>query len=764
TTTTSTIGNFSTSYSFTPPGIYQTGDLFRAKFSNGGCQASFSPTATYTLLPPPSMTQPADQAFCKGATAGVAFTGTNATSFTWTNSNTAIGLPASGTGNLSFIANNTTSSPITGTIVVTPVNSSGSTNCPGPTQTFTITINPLPTISVAPQAVCSGTPTTLTASGANTYTWSPAAGLSATTGTTVIATLTSSQTYTVTGTDANGCVNSATVTVSINPIPVAPTANGTTICGAGTAVLTASGCSGGTLKWYDAATGGNQIGTGGSFTTPSISATTSYWVSCTSSSNCEGPRTQVTATVNTIPSAPTGVNGARCGNGTVSLTASGCTGGTLNWYANPTGGSPLGTGTNFTTPNLGATTTYYVSCTVAGCEGPRTAVTATINPVPGSLTAVDGTSCGPGTVTLDAIGCTGTLTWYNASTGGTSIGTGSPFTTPAISNTMPFFVSCVSAAGCEGPRTQVMATIRPVNAGSISADQTICNGGDPVVFTSVDATSSDNQVTITYQWQSSTDGGNTWSNIANATSTTYNIPAGLTAITQYRRVATGSKTTGPASGRFTCSVNSNTVTVTINPLPTLTLAGGTFCKTGAATLGITNVLNGPISGAFTAVPAGLIFTNTNSGTIDLAASTAGTYTITYTFSNANNCTNTGTATIIINPLPAATSTKSNVLCNSGTTGSISVSTNNGTPPYSYVIAGPVVNTSGASSGIFTGLSIGSYTITITDSKGCVTTTSQSITQPPVITATTAITNVLCNGASTGAVVITPTGGTGPYTI
>src|SRR3569833_1610371 len=57
----------------------------------------------------------------------------------------------------------------------------------------------------------------------------------------------------------------------------------------------------------------------------------------------------------------------------------------------------------------------------------------------------------------------------------------------------------------------------------------------------------------------------------------------------------------------------------------------------------------------------------------------------------------------------ATSTQTNVLCNGGTTGTMTASASGGTTAYTYVIAGPVVNTTGATSGVITGLKAGSYT-------------------------------------------------------
>lgn len=90
------------------------------------------------------------------------------------------------------------------------------------------------------------------------------------------------------------------------------------------------------------------------------------------------------ATVNQIPSSPTGVDGSRTGSGTVAISGSVSTGETIDWYAGSTGGSPLtgGTGTtSFTTPSISSTTVYYAETrnTSTSCiSANRTAVTATI--------------------------------------------------------------------------------------------------------------------------------------------------------------------------------------------------------------------------------------------------------------------------------------------------------------------------------------------------------------------------------------------------
>jgi gliding motility-associated-like protein len=113
--------------------------------------------------------------------------------------------------------------------------------CANSTSTVTLTVNPLPTISVfaAPSlTICPSGSTTLTASGGSTYVWSPATGLSATTGTNVTASPASTQTYTITGTNVNGCVNTTTSTVTVQDL-IAPTIT----CPANSNVIVNGACS-----------------------------------------------------------------------------------------------------------------------------------------------------------------------------------------------------------------------------------------------------------------------------------------------------------------------------------------------------------------------------------------------------------------------------------------------------------------------------------------------------------------------------------------
>jgi gliding motility-associated-like protein len=168
--------------------------------------------------------------------------------------------------------------------------------------------------------------------------------------------------------------------LSINSTTASPTTAGNSRCTPGPVSLTASGGTNGQYRWYDVATGGTALTgeTGNTFTTPSLSSTTSYYVSIVN--GCESARTIVTATISSTPTAPTATGASRCGIGTVTLTASGGSGGQYRWYAAVTGGNAFAGENNntFTTPSLTITTSYFVAINNGFCESTRTQVTATL--------------------------------------------------------------------------------------------------------------------------------------------------------------------------------------------------------------------------------------------------------------------------------------------------------------------------------------------------------------------------------------------------
>jgi gliding motility-associated-like protein len=173
-------------------------------------------TFSITVNPTPTVVPPANQALCANATtAAITFTGAvNNTNYNWTNSNPVIGLAASGTGNInSFIAINTTASPITGTVTVAPI----ANGCPGAAKTFDIIVHPTPAVNASNNVnVCLGKTTPLLATGADNYSWASSGNLSCANCPNPVATPVDSIMYKVKGSSLFGCFayDSVLVTVS----------------------------------------------------------------------------------------------------------------------------------------------------------------------------------------------------------------------------------------------------------------------------------------------------------------------------------------------------------------------------------------------------------------------------------------------------------------------------------------------------------------------------------------------------------------------
>jgi gliding motility-associated-like protein len=136
--------------------------------------------------------------------------------------------------------------------------------------------------------------------------------------------------------------------------------------------------------------------------------------------------------------------------------------------------------------------------------------------------------------------------------------------------------------------------------------------------------------------------------------------------------------------------------------------------------------------------------------------TQGTYSVTIT--NGIGCTFQTSVTITQPPPLSVSGVISNVSCAAGNNGSVSVTPSGGTAPYTYLWAPGGQTTSSISGQI-----AGTYTVTVTDSKGCILTSNYTITQPLPVAITLSHTNVSCFNGSNGTATASVTGGTSPYT-
>lgn len=185
-------------------------------------------------------------------------------------------------------------------------------------------------------------------------------------------------------------------------------------CGAGSVNLIANAANG-TVTWYASATGVTPIATGNTFTTPMLTATTTYYATAFATSCTTGSRIAVVATINQIPMLTVANPTPICENSTAVLSAT-ATAGIVSWYDAPTGGLVYATGLNFTTPLLTQTTTFYVEALNNGCSsGSRIPVTVVVN----SLPIVSDESvifCENTSITLDAGVTNSSYLWSNGAT------------------------------------------------------------------------------------------------------------------------------------------------------------------------------------------------------------------------------------------------------------------------------------------------------------------------------------------------------------
>ncbi|WP_317898968.1 metallophosphoesterase [Aurantibacillus circumpalustris] len=304
-----------------------------------GCQSSSTQSITVNSLPVLNVvSSPSNASVCAGSSLIV--TASGASTYTW-----------SGT-----VINGTSFVPSTGSVyTVIATDNNGCKN----STTQSVTVNSLPSVSISGSSiVCLGQTTSLTANGASSYLWS-----NGSINATVNITPTSNTTYSVTGTDANGCQNTVFKSISINPLPTIILSGNMLICDGETATITASGAN--TYSWSNGITNANLI------LSPIIGA--NYSVIGTDLNSCKN--SALTGfTVNPSPTI-TAISSQTliCAGESVTLTASGAN--NFMWNTNASTSSIIAT--PIQTTNYSVTGTNSNNCSasvnveqkVNGCTG-----------------------------------------------------------------------------------------------------------------------------------------------------------------------------------------------------------------------------------------------------------------------------------------------------------------------------------------------------------------------------------------------------------
>jgi hypothetical protein len=414
--------------------------------------------------------------------------------------------------------------------------------------------------------------------------------------------------------------------------------------------------------------------------------------------NITQPSAVVGSTAVTMPLC----NGA---NGSATITLSGgTTPYTYTWSSGPT---------SSVEPTLLAGT-YTVRGTDAnGCSVTRS-VTITQPSAISTSTAITNVLCNggsTGSATVTASGGIGAFTYLWSSAQTTSVITGL--------NAGIRTVTVTDANSCTRTNTVTITQPTAINT-STAITNVLCNGGSTGSAT---VTASGGAGSFTYLWSS-----------AQTTSVITGLNAGIRTVT--------------VTDANSCT-RTNTVTITQpTAINTSTAITNVLCNGGST--GSATITASGGAGSFTYLWSSAQTTSVISG------QTSGVRTVTVT--DGNGCTGTNTVTISQPASALATSTAiTNVLCFGNSTGAATVTASGGVGSFTYLWS------SAQTTSVISGQTSGVRTVTVTDGNGCTATNTVTISQPASALATsTAITNVLCFGNSTGAATVTASGGTGPY--
>ena len=500
------------------------------------------------------------------------------------------------------------------------------TNTYGCTTTITsiVTVNALPTTNAGlDNTICLGSSATLTAIGANTYTWSPSTYLNTTAGNSVISTPLTTIQYVVTGTAVNGCTKNDTVNVIVQEPAFVDANSDQVVCALGAVTLNGSIGGSATTSTWTASSGTFSNATSLTSTyTPSI---TSGNVTLTLTTNdpsgpCLVVNDQVIITVSPQPTIISN-NASICVGENAILTATGAgVGGSYNWTASPTLNCTACESAVATPVN---TTTYTISGTNSlGCSNTSTAL-VTVNPLPVVSAGADVTLCDQPI----------TYTFVGSPSGG--IWSGSPNITNAgvftpnggeTSNLQYFYTNPLT--GCQNSDT-VAVTVTPAAIPTAIPTYSICVNNAAVNLNTV---------------LSSTPAGGTWSG------------AGVTNPTFTPSVAgVGTHTVTYSIGAGTC-LATVTSSITVNPQPTISSNNATICVGQSANLTASGT-GDPSLYNWIASPS---LSCTACQTTTASPITTTSYSVSGT--SSLGCTNTTNATVTVNPRPIVSAGADVSLC------------------------------------------------------------------------------------------------------
>ena len=616
---------------------------------NLGC--SSQATVAVTANPLPTVSVSGNTAVCAGNS--TTLTASGASTYFW---NTGVS-----TASVTLTPSAASNYTVTGT------NTNGCSN----TQTVTVNVNPLPVVIISGNnSVCNGNSATLTAGGASTYSWNTGSSNNP-----LIVTPVSTAVYTVTGTNANNCSNTATFTLTVNPLPLVNITGNTTVCSGQSTTLTASGATG--YVW--------NTGFPSAALTVSPTTATAYTVTGTDANNCSNTAT-VNVSVNSIPVLATtpNVTPASCGNADGSITNVSVNGnGALNYDWQNASNTSVGNTSDLQNVVAGV---YNLSVTdVNNCIsvfGPYS-INNPGSPAAPAVTINDSTVCEGQSVTLSATTNGSNVSYQWSGSGGLTSTSQNPTFSNLTSANSGLISVTATENNCTSAATQINLIVNAAPSVGVGASSSnVCATASTISLTGSPA-------------------GGTYSGTGVSGSSFFPSISGVGTFT-----VTYAYT--DANG---CSASGNTQ-ITVNAIPSVNASSNSSAVCVNSTV---NALTGtPSGGSFTG--AGVNGTNFNASLAGI-----GTYTLTYNYVDTNSCSGTATTVIMVNGLPSvALASSNNTVCQQDGAVTLIGVPSGGT--YSGTgVTGNSFNPSTAGTGTFV------VTYTYTDNNSCSNSSTTNIT-------------------------------------
>jgi trimeric autotransporter adhesin len=497
-------------------------------------------------------------------------------------------------------------------------------------------------------------------------------------------------------------------TIVVNSLPAAAAGSNSSVCPGSSIQIGATAVTGSTYSWASVPSGFTSTSANPSVT-PSVATT--YTVTETNANGCVASNS-VTISISTPPAAFAGASVTVCSGNSVQIGGPAVSGNTYSWSSNPSGFSST-SANPFVSPTV--TTTYTLTESKSGCNASHS-VTITVNPLPAANAGSNVAICNGSSTTIGSSPVTGN-TYYWTTLSSTYTSTSSNPTVSPSSTTTYVLQETITATGCTNLGA-VVVTVNPIPAANTGSGVSICNGGS----VQIGGTALSGN---TYSWTSNPSG---------FTSSASNPVVSPTATTVYSLTETNS------AG---CSLT-NTVTITVNGLPTanITTSSTTTCFGNTIGMNITSTGTGYTykwyeNGVLLSGSTGTSYYTTRSGV----------YTAQVT--NPNGCAAiSNSITTTVNPLPLANATAlgSTTRCS----GDSVIMIANTAAGYTYQWSKDGTPVTGATGYKFAATLTGNYQVTVTSASGCsdtATTIPVLFNAPPTAPISFTGTGIICEGQS-----------------